>query len=106
MRRIFLACVHQTSDIQEIESDISKALTVAKDILNSDLADKATGLPVVKRHGRKNQIGHLFPVTLFSGNRQKIERNEQAAHKANSTPINICDFHIENLLNELDNADL
>lgn len=106
VRKIFLACIDQASDIQKVESDIFQALMIAEDALNEESANKATGLPVVQHDGRKKQIEHLFsPPRVFRDELQSGTMG-QTPYKANLIRQNIGNCYIENLLNDLDNADV
>lgn len=105
-RKIFVACIEQASDIQKVESDIFQALMSAKDALNADSANKAIGLPVVKYVGRKKQIDHPSSPPLVFSNQLQSEIMGQPPCKANLIRKNTDYCYIENLLNDLDNADL
>ena len=106
VRKILLACIDQASDIQKVESDIFQALMIAKDALNAESANKATGLPVVQHDGRKEQIEHPFsPPRVFRDELQSATMG-QTPYKANLIRQNIGNCYIENLLNDLDNADV
>jgi hypothetical protein len=79
---------------------------IAKDALNAESANKATGLPVVQHDGRKEQIEHPFsPPRVFRDELQSATMG-QTPYKANLIRQNIGNCYIENLLNDLDNADV
>lgn len=105
-RKIFLACIDQASDFQKVESDILQALTVAKDALNADSANKAIGLPVVQHHGTKTPIDHPFSPPIVFRSQIQTRSMGQPPHEANLALKNIGNSYIENLLNDLDNADV
>ena len=105
-RKIFLACIDQASDIQKVESDIFQALMFAKDALNTDSANNAFGLPVVQYDGRKKQIDHPSSPPLVFSNQLQSEIMGQSHYKANLIRKNTNTCYIENLLHNLDNADV
>ena len=105
-RKIFLACIDHASDIQKVASDIFQALMFAKGTLNNDSANDAFGLPVVQYDVRKKQIDHPSSPHLVFSKQLQSETIGQPHYKASLIRKNTNNCYIENLLNDLDNADV